>query len=67
MYLSRVFGWIEHPNVSLVHPQVGEPAFGGAFSQDSAGVWLPLDCANWIVSDNEVGKQSASASSKKVH
>jgi hypothetical protein len=62
IHSSGVFGWIKHPDVSFPHVQVWEPSFGGSFSQDLAGVSIPLNSDNWRVSKDEVGKQSASCS-----
>ena len=67
VHASGVLGWIEQSNVTFPHVQAGEPSFCGSFSQDSAGVWLPLNSDNWRVSEDEVGKQSAADSSKEMH
>ena len=62
IHASGVAGWIEQPDVSLVHVQAGEPAISGSFSQDLAGVGFPLHSNNWRVSEDEVGEQSATGS-----
>jgi hypothetical protein len=59
IHASGVFGWIEQPDVSLVHVQAGEPSVCGSFSQDLAGVGFPLHSDNWGVSEDEVGEESA--------
>jgi hypothetical protein len=59
IHASRVFGWIEQPNISFVHVQVGEPSLCGALAQDLAAVSVPFDSGNWRVSEDEIGKQSA--------
>jgi hypothetical protein len=66
IHSARVFGWIEQPNVSLMHSQPGEPSVVGSLSQDLAGVSVPLDSGNWRVSEDEVGEQSAAGSGKEV-
>jgi hypothetical protein len=67
IHASGVFGWVEQPNVALPHPQAGEPSVCGSFSQDLAGVGLPLDGHNGSVSEDEVAEQSAAGSGKEVH
>jgi hypothetical protein len=62
IHASRVFGWIEQPNVSLMHVQVGEPSLCSTFSEDLAAVSVPLNSGNWRVSEDEIGKESASSS-----
>lgn len=64
VHASGVFGWIEHPNVSLVHVQAGEPSVCGALSQDLACVGIPFDGDDGLVSKDEVGEQSASSASE---
>lgn len=66
IHASGVVGWIEQPNVSLVHVQAGEPAIGGALSQDLACVGAPLNSDNWRVSEDAVGKQSATAAGEQM-
>jgi hypothetical protein len=56
IHSARVFGWIEQPDVSLVHPQAGEPSFVGSLPQDLAAVGIPLNSDNWRMSEDEVGK-----------
>jgi hypothetical protein len=56
IHSAGVFGWIEHPDISLVHPQAGEPSIGGSLSEDLAGVSVPLDNGNGSVSEDEVGE-----------
>ena len=67
IHSAGVLGWIEQPNVPFPHSQAGEPPFGGSFSKDLAGVWLPLNSDNWPVPENEVCKQSTADSGEKVH
>jgi len=67
IHSADVFGWVEQPNVSFVHLQAGEPSFCGSFPQDSAAIFVPLNSDNWLVSEDEVGKQSASGPGKEVH
>ncbi len=62
IHAARVFGWIEQPNVSLVHVQAGKPSLGGSFTQDLAAVSVPLNSGNWRVSEDEIGEESASGS-----
>jgi hypothetical protein len=64
IHSARVFGWIEQPNVSLVHSQAGEPSIVGSLAQDLAGVSVPLDSSNWRVSEDEVGEESTAGSSE---
>jgi len=64
---SGVLGWIEQSNVPFPHSQAGKPSFGCSFSQDSAGVWLPLHSDNWPVSQDEVGEESSTDAGKEVH
>lgn len=54
IHSSRPGGWIEQPDVPLMHVQAGEPAVSGAGSQDGAGVGVPLDGADWLVAEDEV-------------
>jgi len=62
IHFSGVFGWIEQPNVSFQHMQVGKPSVCGLFSQDLAGIGIPLNSDNWGVTEDEIGKQSSSNS-----
>jgi hypothetical protein len=62
IHFSGVFGWIEHSNVPFPHMQAGEPSFCGSFSQDSTGIGFPFHSDNWLMSENEIGKQSAADS-----
>lgn len=64
---SGVLGWIEQSDVPLPHVQAWEPSLCGSFSQDSAGVWLPLNSDNWRVSEDEVSKEPSADASKEVH
>jgi len=64
VHASGVVGWIEQPDISLVHVQAGEPSFCGALPQDLAGVGFPLNSDNWSVSEDEVGEQPATGSGK---
>ena len=56
IHSSRPGGWIEQPNVSLVHVQAGEPSVGGSLAEHSAAVWLPLDGADGLVAKDDVGE-----------
>jgi len=56
IHSAGVVGWIEQPNVSLVHVQPWEPSIGGSITQDLAGVGVPLDGGNGRVPENEVTK-----------
>jgi hypothetical protein len=67
IHVSGVIGWIEQPNVSFVHVQVWEPSIGSSFTQDLAGIRFPLDCADWLVSKDEIGEQSATTTGKQMH
>jgi TPP-dependent trihydroxycyclohexane-1,2-dione (THcHDO) dehydratase len=64
---SGVFGWIKQADVPFMHSQAGKPSVCGSFSQDLAGISIPLNSGNWSVSENEVCKQSASVAGEKVH
>lgn len=66
IHSAGVAGWIEQPNVSLVHAQTGEPSIGSALAQDSAAVGIKLNCSDWDVSEDEVGEQSAAGTGKEV-
>jgi hypothetical protein len=57
---ALVLEWIKQSDISFPHMQSGEPSVCGSLSQNSAGVFVPLDCDNWLVSKDKVGKQSAS-------
>ncbi len=61
-----VFGWVEQPDISFVHAQVGKPAVGGTGSEDRAGVWVPLDGEDGGMSKDKVGVESAAAACKEV-
>lgn len=63
---SGVFGWIEQSDVSFPHMQAGEPSFFGSFSQDGAGVSIPLNSDNWLMSENEVCEHPAADSREQV-
>ena len=54
IHSPRPVGWIEQPNVSLVHMQAGEPAVFGSGAQCRAAVRVPLDCEHWFVPNDEV-------------
>jgi hypothetical protein len=62
VHASGVLGWIKQADISFPHPQAGEPSVCGSFAQDFAGVGFPLNSDNWLVSENEVGKQSTADS-----
>lgn len=63
---SRVFGWIEQPNVALMHAQAGEPTVGGALPEHGAGVGIPFNSGNWLVPEDEIGKQPSATAGKEV-
>jgi hypothetical protein len=67
MYSARVFGWVEHPNVSLVHPHVGEPSVCDSLSKDFTGVFVPFNGNDWPVSEYEVREKSSADSCENVH
>jgi hypothetical protein len=67
VHSAGVFGWIEQPNVTLVHMQVWEPTTCGSLLQDLAGVLIPLNSNDWFVSEDKIGKQAASDAGKNVH
>jgi hypothetical protein len=54
IHSARPRGWVEQPNVPLVHVQAGEPTVGGALSEHGAAVGVPLDGAHGLMSKNEV-------------
>lgn len=56
IHSSRVFGWIEQPNVALMHSQAGEPSFGRSLAEDGAAIGVEFDGSNWNVSEDEVGE-----------
>jgi hypothetical protein len=62
IHSARVFGWIEQPDIALVHAQAGEPSLSGSLSEHLAGVSVPLNSGNWRMSEDEVGEQSAASS-----
>jgi len=64
VHSAGVFGWIEQPDISLVHPQAGEPSFLCPLSEDVAAVGIPLNSGNWLMPKDEVGKQSAAGAGK---
>ena len=64
IHSAGVFGWVEHPNVSLVHAQLGEPSVGGTFSQDSAAVGIKFNCADGGVAEDEVTEQTSARARK---
>jgi len=51
---SGVLGWVEQSNVPFPHVQAGKPSVCCAFSEDLAGISIPLNSDNWLVSENEV-------------
>ena len=67
IHSAGVLGWIEQSDIAFPHVQSGEPSFCGSFSQDATGVGFPFHSDNWLVSENEVGKQSATDPCKEVH
>ncbi len=64
IHFSGVLGWIEQSDISFPHMQVGEPSFCCSFAEDTAGIGIPLNSDNWIMSEDEVGKESASDAGK---
>ncbi len=66
IHAARPRGWIEQPNVSLVHVQAGEPAIGGALAQDGAAIGVPLDGADGLVSEDEVRQEATTCSSEEM-
>jgi hypothetical protein len=58
IHSASPLGWIKQPHVSLVHVQAGEPAVLGSLAQDGAGVGVPLDGADGLMSKNEVCEQT---------
>lgn len=54
IHSSRPGGWIEQPDISFVHVQVGEPAIGGSLSQHGAAIGVVFDGADGVVSKYEV-------------
>lgn len=40
--------------------QFGEPTILGTIAQHIAGVGVPLNGADWIMAEDEIGEQSAS-------
>ena len=66
IHSSRVFGWIEQPDVSFPHTQVGEPSLCGALSEHSAAVGVPFDGSDGFMSQNEVTQKPSSRSRKQV-
>lgn len=66
IHSAGVFGWIEQPNVLLVHAQLGEPSVGGSFPQDSAAVGIKLNCSDWGMAEDEVGEESAAGAGEEV-
>lgn len=66
IHSTGVFGWVEQPDVSFVHPQAGKPAVSGAGSENLAGVGIPLDGKDGDMSKDKVGVDSAAAASKEM-
>jgi hypothetical protein len=62
VHSSGVFGWIEQPDIPFPHVQSWEPSVCGSFSEDLAGVWLPFNSDNWLMSEDEVCEQSSTSS-----
>lgn len=67
IHSAGVRGWIEQPDISLVHVQTGEPSLCGSLSEDSAAVLVVFNSNNWGVPEDAVGEQSASSPGKEVH
>lgn len=59
IHAAGVFGWVEQPDITFVHPHAGEPSIGGTGSQDGAGVGVPLDGKDGGMSEDEIGVRSA--------
>jgi len=59
---SGVLGWIKQLDVPFPHSQFGKPAVCCAFSEDLAGISIPLNSDNWGVSEDEVGEKSSAMS-----
>jgi hypothetical protein len=66
IHASGVVGWIEQPDVLLVHAQVWEPSVGGALSKDGATVGIDLDGADRSMPEDAVCEQSASSSGEEM-
>jgi hypothetical protein len=66
IHSAGVPGWIEHPHVSFVHVQTGEPCLGGSLAQDGAAVGIPLDGADGLMAEDEVGEESAAGAGEEV-
>ena len=66
IHSSLVLGWIEQPNVSLVHAQAGEPSIGGTFSEDSAAVGVKFNCSDGGVAEDEVTKKSPTGAGEEM-
>jgi hypothetical protein len=56
VHASGVLGWVEQSNVPFPHSQAWKPSVCGSFSEDLAGISIPLNSDNWSVAENEVGK-----------
>jgi hypothetical protein len=64
---AGVLGWIKQLNVPFPHSQAGKPSVCCSFPQDLAGVSIPLNSDNWLVSENKVGKESTAVTGKEMH
>ena len=64
VHFSGVLGWIEQADIPFMHSQTWEPSVCCSFSEDLAGVGIPLNSDNWCVSEDEVGKESTAVSGK---
>ena len=67
IHSSRVFGWIEQPDVPFPHVQVGEPSVGGSLSEHGATVGVPLNGNDRVVSEDEVRKEPSTSPGEEVH
>jgi hypothetical protein len=64
---AGVLGWIKQLNVPFPHSQAGKPSVCCSFSKHLAGVSIPLNSDNWLVSENKVCKESTAVTGKEVH
>jgi hypothetical protein len=55
---------VDGSHVGFNDLEAREPSICCPVSQDLAGIRVPFDGRDWLMSEDEVGKQSASSSSK---
>ena len=67
IHASGVFGWVKHPDIPFPHSQAREPSICGSLSQDLAAIGIPLNSDNWLVPEDEIGKESPSRPGEQVH